>query len=238
MANDDRKGLSWMVVLHQGSGSPRRGTVRFHSLETWLFRRSRLLAHTRVMADFGAAVANCPGVRLRARMRLLPDPRCRSVYEEWATAVDVGGAFRARPAFAIDNAITQFDAAAPERVVFNKAFACGPMDPRGWDSYCKGDKRTVLRPRWVVSNRGRSRFRTDAHGRRAAEGLLQVVARRPRVSQRARVLRRRERLRDGAPLGRRHLPRRPRPELGELRVPGLLRDPRELDTWRRLIETP
>jgi hypothetical protein len=28
VANEDRRGLSWMVVLHQGSGSPRRGTVR------------------------------------------------------------------------------------------------------------------------------------------------------------------------------------------------------------------
>jgi hypothetical protein len=185
VVNDDRKGLSWMTVLHQGSGSPRRGTVRFHSLETWLFRGRRLLAHTRVMADFGAAVPNCPGAALRARMRLLPDPRCRSVYEEWSTALNVGGVFRARPTFAIDNAITQFDPVAPERIVFNKPFACGPHDPAGWRSYCKGDKRTVLHPRWVVRNAGASsRFRTDARGRRARAGLLQVVSRHARVSQR------------------------------------------------------
>jgi hypothetical protein len=98
--------------------------------------------------------------------------------------LDVGGVFRARPAFAIDNAITQFDPESPELVVFNKPFACGPQDPAGWRSYCKGDKRTVLAPRWVVRGRGRSRFRTDAHGRRAAEGLLQVVSRRRQVSQR------------------------------------------------------
>jgi hypothetical protein len=184
VVNDDRKGLSWMVVLHQGSGSPRRGSVRFHSLEIWLFRGGRLLAHTRAMADFGSAVPNCPRARLRQRMRLLPAPGCSRVYEEWATALDVGGALRARPAFAIDNAITQFDPAAPERIVFNKPFACGPLGPAGWDSYCKGDRRTVLRPRWEVSNSGRSRFRTDAHGRRAPTGLLQVVARRARISQR------------------------------------------------------
>ena len=184
VVNDDRKGLSWLMVLHQGSGSPRRGTVRRHSLETWLFRGRRLLAHTRVMADFGGAVANCPGADRRARMRLLPNPACRSVYEEWATALNVGGVFRAAPAFAIDNAITQFDPAAPDRVVFNKPFACGPHDPAGWDSYCKGDKRTVLRPRWRVSGRGASRFRTDARGRRTPTGLLQVVARRARVNQR------------------------------------------------------
>jgi hypothetical protein len=185
VANDDRKGLAWMVVLHQGSGSPRRGTVRHHSLETWLFANSgrRLVAHTRVMADFGQAVPNCPGAELAPSMRLLPHPACRSVYEEWDTALDVGGVLRARPGFGIDNAITQFDPGAPERVVFNKRFACGPHDPAGWDSYCKGDKRAVFHPRWVVRNRGRSRFRTDAYGRRAPSGFLQVVSRRLRVDQ-------------------------------------------------------
>ncbi|MEA2364181.1 MAG: hypothetical protein QOD71_3326 [Thermoleophilaceae bacterium] len=185
VVNDDRKGLAWMVVLHQGSGSPRRGTVRFHSLETWLFARDgrRLAAHTRHMADFGAPVPNCPGAPLAASMRLLPSPSCRSVYEEWDTALDVGGALRGNPGFAIDNAITQFDPASPDRIVFNKGFACGPNDPAGWDSYCKGDKRTVFHPRWVVRNRGRSRFRTDAYGRRAPAGLRQLVSRRLRIDQ-------------------------------------------------------
>ncbi len=185
VVNRDRKGLAWMVVLHQGSGSPRRGTVRFHSLETWLFRRKgrRLAAHTRHMADFGEALPNCPDTELRSSMRLLPSPGCESVYEEWDTAFDVGGVFSGRPGFGIDNAITQFDAANPERVVFNKRFACGPNDPGGWDSYCKGDKRAVLHPQWRLRNRGPSRFRTDAYGRRSDAGLLQVVARRIRVDQ-------------------------------------------------------
>jgi hypothetical protein len=185
VVNRDRKGLAWIVVLHQGSGSPRRGTVRFHSLETWLFRRkgSRLLAHTRHMADFGRALANCSGTRLRSRMRLLPSPACRSVYEEWDTAFDVGGVFSGRPGFGIDNAITQFDAADPERVLFNKRFACGPHDPAGWDSYCKGDKRTLLHPRWRLRNRGPSRFRTNAYGQRAPAGLLQLVSRKIRIDQ-------------------------------------------------------
>jgi len=186
LANEDRKGLAWMIVLHQGSGSPRRGSVRFHSLETWLFRGRgrRLVAHTRHMADFGEAVANCPGVESRESWRLLPVPGCAPVYEEWATAVDIGGVLSARPAFGIHNAITQFDPADPERVVFNKPAACGPGDPAGWDSRCKGDRRTVLHPRWVVRNSGRSRFRTDAYGQRAEQGLLQVISRRIRVDQR------------------------------------------------------
>ena len=186
LANEDRKGLAWMMVLHQGSGSPRRGSVRFHSLETWLFRERarRMLAHTRQMADFGEAVPNCRGVESRSSWRLLPVPGCRPTYEEWATAVNVGGVFRARPAFGIHNAITQFAPADPARVVFNKPRACGLGDPAGWDSRCKGDRRTVLHPRWVVDNDGRSRFRTDAFGTRAARGLLQVVSRRIRVDQR------------------------------------------------------
>ena len=185
VANEDRRGFAWLVVLHQGSASPRRGTVRFHSLETWLFGNGggRLAAHTRTMADFGRAVANCRGARRRGRMRLLSHPSCRSVYEEWATRLDVGGVFGAAPAFAIDNAITQFDPGDPARVVFNKRVACDPHDPAGWDSYCKGDKRTLLRPRWVVRNRGPARFRTDAYGRRAARGLLQMVSKKLRVDQ-------------------------------------------------------
>ena len=185
VANEDRNGHAWMVVLHQGSGSPRRGTVRHHSLEAWLFRNRgrRLVAHTRTMADFGEAVSNCRGARRSATMRLLPSPHCENVYEEWATVVDVGGVFKARPAFGIDNAITQFDPAEPERLVFNKRRACGPHDPAGWDAYCKGDKRALFHPQWVVRNRGRSRFRTDAYGRRAPTGLLQVVARRLEIDQ-------------------------------------------------------
>jgi hypothetical protein len=186
LANEDRKGLAWMMVLHQGSGSPRRGSVRFHSLETWLFRERgrRMLAHTRHMADFGEAVPNCRGVESRSSWRLLPAPGCRPTYEEWATAVNVGGVFRARPAFGIHNAITQYDPADPERIVFNKPSVCGSADPAGWESRCKGDRRTVLHPRWVLDNDGRSRFRTDAFGARAARGLLQVVSRRIRVDQR------------------------------------------------------
>jgi hypothetical protein len=185
VANEDRKGFAWMMVLHQGSGSPKRGTVRFHSLETWLFRERgrRLLARTRQMADFGEAVPNCPGAKPRHAWRLLPTPTCGSGYEEWDTSLDVGGVFSARPGFGIHNPITQFDPADPGRIVLNKPSICGP-DPEGWTSRCKGDRRSVLHPRWFISNTGSTRFRTDVYGRRAPTGLLQIVSRRIRVDQR------------------------------------------------------
>jgi hypothetical protein len=184
VANDDRKGLAWMMVLHQGSGSPKRGTVRFHSLETWLFRKrgGRMLAHTRQMADFGDAVPNCAGANPRGSWRLLPSPACASGYEEWDTSLNVGNVFRARPGFGLHNAITQFDPVDPERIVLNKRSICG-LDPEGWRSGCKGDRRSVLHPRWFIRNTGSTRFRTDAYGRRGQTGLLQVVGR-VRVDQR------------------------------------------------------
>ena len=122
--------------------------------------------------------------------------------------------------------------------MFNKPVACGPHDPAGWHSYCKGDKRTVLRPRWVVRNRGAARAsgRTPAAARAAGRAAPGGVTPRSREPAR-RVLRRRERVRHGAAVRRRDLPRRPGAELGELRVPGLLRDPSEL-AGRRPIGCP
>jgi hypothetical protein len=185
VANDDRKGLAWMIVLHQGSGSPRRGSVRFHSLETRLFRHrgGRLIARTRHMADFGEAVPNCPRATTGGKARLLPHPACGAAYERWDTRLDVGGVLTGAPGFAIDNAITQFDPLDPDAVVFNKPSACGGADPAGWSSRCKGDRRAVLHPRWVVRNRGPARFRTDAYGRRSATGIGQFVSAVVRVDQ-------------------------------------------------------
>jgi hypothetical protein len=185
VANDDRKGLAWMIVLHQGSGSPLRGSVRFHSLETRLFRHRgrRLIARTRHMADFGEAVPNCPRATTGGKARLLPHPACGAAYERWDTRLDVGGVLTGGPGFAIDNAITQFDPLDPDAVVFNKPSACGDADPAGWSSSCKGDRRAVLHPRWVVRNRGPARFRTDAYGRRSATGIGQFVSAVVRVDQ-------------------------------------------------------
>ena len=93
--------------------------------------------------------------------------------------------------------MTQFDPATP-RLDFNKPAACGPHDPAGWDSWCKGDRRSVLHPRWVVRNKGRSRFRTDAYGHRAGGGPAPVRLAASTREPAAREQRRGERVRDGA----------------------------------------
>ena len=117
------------------------------------------------MADFGEAILQLPGRGARAQHAAAARPGLQVGLRGVGHGARRGRRLRASPGFAIDNAITQFDPANPSAIVFNKPFACGPHDAAGWDSYCKGDKRTVFHPRWVVRNRGRSRFRTDAYGR-------------------------------------------------------------------------
>ena len=185
-ANEDRKGLAWMVILHQGSGSPRRGTVRFHSLETWLFRNHgrRLVAHTRTMADFGEAIPNCPRRETDAQHAPAPEPTMPVGLR------GVGHEPRRRRRVRCRSRVSRSTMRSPSSTppirgerCSTRASPAAPTIRRGWDSYCKGDKRTVFHPRWTASNRGRSRFRTDALGRRSASGLLQVVSRRLRVDQ-------------------------------------------------------
>lgn len=183
----DRHGLGWLVVLHQGSAGPRRAQVRHHSLEVWMVGASTgtLLARTSVMADFGDYVPNCTPAEVQrlgpafaprnphaVAQRAIPAPQCESVYEQWVTQLDVGGFFGGRPGFDIDNAITQVDPLDPNRVLFNKRAACGPFDPAGWDSYCKGDKRNVVAPGWWLRPGSPGWFRTDVYGRRDPNGAL------------------------------------------------------------------
>jgi hypothetical protein len=183
----DRHGLGWLVVLHQGSASPRRAAVRHHSLQVWMVDAAtgRLLAQASTMADFGDYVPNCTPAEI-ARLgsafapanphavakRAIPAPQCESVYEQWVTQLDIGGFFGGRPGFDIDNAITQVDPLEPTRVIFNKRFACGPHDPAGWDSYCKGDKRSVIAPGWWLRPGSPGWFRTDVYGRRDPAGPI------------------------------------------------------------------
>jgi hypothetical protein len=184
-SNNDGRGRAWLMVLHQGSAGPRRAEVRHHSLEIWLFRNSdgALLANVSLMADFGDYIPNCTPAEQAAlggvfaptssgfAARFIPAPQCESVYERWVASIDVGGVFGGTPAFDIDNAITQVDPLNLRTVIPNKRAACGPFAADGWDSYCKGDKRSVIHPGWWLRN-GPGNFTTDAYGRRVSGGPL------------------------------------------------------------------
>ena len=186
VANDDRKGLAWMMVLHQGSGSPKRGTVRFHSLETWLFRRrdGRMLAHTRQMADFGDAVPNCPGANPRGAWRLLPGARLprrlRGVEHHPRRGRRVRRAPRLRHPQR-DHAVRPGE---PRRGDLQQGHRSAEPTRRGGGRAARATAAACCIRAGTSHNHGSSRFRTDAYGRRAGAGLLQVVSSRVRVDQR------------------------------------------------------
>lgn len=190
LVNNDGRGKAWMIVLHQGSGSPRRAAVQRHSLQVWMFRRSDnlLLASTGVMADFGEFVGNCQGSGFRQPMRLIPQSGCDGIYESWNVVMDVGGAFKSTAAFDIDNATTAVEPANLELIRPNLPAACGPYAWDGWDSYCKGDKRSILHPQWVLRNTGpEDEFCTTREGARIAcetpDAVRQFVRRGIRIDE-------------------------------------------------------
>lgn len=173
VVNDDRRGKAWMALLHQGTASPRRAAVSHHTLELWMVRRRdrAALAKVHAMADFGAFVPDCDGARPAPAARILPTlgPGCARDYESWVTQLSIGGRLRAGGiAFGVDNPTTVIDRADPARLVFNGAEVCGRADPAGAGSTCKGDRRWLAHPRWLIANRGPAVFYTDPHGRRAS----------------------------------------------------------------------
>ena len=126
VVNDDGHGKAWMIVLHQGTGSPKRAAQAHHSLDLWMVRRrdSALLAEVHLMADFGSAVPDCEGSVPPPASRVLPSngPGCSHDYEAWTTQLSVGGRLLAPGiTFGVDNPTTVIDQSrarrrsAPER---------------------------------------------------------------------------------------------------------------------------
>ena len=184
VANEDHKGLAWIIVLHQGSGSPRRGSVRFHWLEP----------------GFSAsAAAEC--WRERARWRTwrcggeLPgggDPRgvapaagagLRPSYEEWATALDLGGVFRAAPPSA--STTRSRSSTLPTRAHgLQQAGGLRRADRRGGNRAARATAAACsTRAGSCATTAPRASAPTPTGGGRIA-GLLQIVSRRIRVDQR------------------------------------------------------
>ena len=120
-------GLAWPIALHQGSGSPRRGSVRFTRSSLAVPRaRPPLRGRDRASGRLGEAVATAAGSRRARSWRLLPVPRLPAVLR----GVGHGARRRGSPPSsprrsASHNAIAQSDPADPERVVVNKRAPAG-----------------------------------------------------------------------------------------------------------------
>ena len=204
-------------------------SVRFHSLETWLFRergrrcwreRARWRTSARRWRTARASRAATPGACC--------PPGCRSAYEEWATALDVGGVLaRARPSASTTRSPSS---TRPIRSAWSSTSAgLRAARPGRLGLALQGRPPDRAPPALVPAQRRPLPLPHRRLRPPRAAGLLQIVSRRIRVDQR--------RERDGVenafimeqPSRRRHLPRRPRlPPAQGLRVPGLLRSAHQL----------
>ena len=151
VVNDDRKGLAWMMVLHQGSGSPRRhGALPLaRGVAVHPGRSPARRAHTRHMADFGAALPQLPRGAASAgacgccpTRAASPSTRSGTPGSTWAVRS------AATPASRSTTRSRSSIQPPPTGSSSTSASRAAPRDPAGWGSYCKGDKRTVLHPRW------------------------------------------------------------------------------------------
>ena len=170
-----------------------------------------MLARTRQMADFGDAVPNCPGAEPARRWRLLPAPGCRPGYEEWDTALDVGRRVRRAARLRHPQRDHPVRPREPRRGDLQQASRSAGSRPGGVGVPLQGRPPQRAAPALVRAQRRplalpHRRLRPPRR-RRPASGRLAPRPRRPA----ARARRRRERVHRRAALGRRHLPRRPRP---------------------------
>jgi hypothetical protein len=181
VTNNDLNGRAWMILLHQGSGSPRRASAQFHTLDWHISDlNGNTLVHVHLMADFGYASPNCnnnvaipgsasgrPFSRHDAARRSLPTVDCvqETPYETWTADIDIGGYFQATPLFDIDNPTTVINPANLEETRFMCEFRSPREDCTGPNTQWTGNKRGVIRPGQLVRNTSGSPWvYTDVYG--------------------------------------------------------------------------
>jgi Cohesin domain/Dockerin type I domain len=188
VANDDRIGHAWMIVLHQGTRGPGRAFTQFHSLDWYITTTSgdKLVAvHT--MTDFGYASPNCSGpgkefadssVALpnsggaypfhsyQSQRRYVPTVDCASTrpYESWNGVTNVANVFTADTLFDVDNPSTVIDPNNPTSIRYMCEFRspnenCASFYGTQWS----GNKRGV-KAFEKVNNSGPVEFYTDPYG--------------------------------------------------------------------------
>lgn len=181
VSNDDLNGRAWMITLHQGTGSPRRALVQFHTLDWHISTTAgKPLVDIHMLADFGYASPNCRTNEAIPRSatgrafsehdeprRFIPTTDCveQTVYEQWNGRVRIGTFFEALPNFDIDNATTAVNLAKLDDIRFMCEFHNRDEDCSSANTRWTGNKRGVIHPGQFVKNTtGSPEIYTDAYG--------------------------------------------------------------------------
>jgi len=189
VVEDDGHGLSYRIVLHQGTGHGRRALVQYHEVQFAVAdaKTGELLADTAALADFGHGEANCPpNTPLQAGTtashqhaaephRSVPTVDCATItpYETWRMAYRIGesaspgsAAFASGLTFEIDDPATIFDPRDPERLVYLCAIRASRQcnEPDGTQTAWKGTRRGLVAPTLMLGSAGPDHFTTDVYG--------------------------------------------------------------------------
>ena len=174
VVNDDRKGLVWMMVLHQGSGSPRRGHGALPLARDLAVPRPRGCSRTRaLMADFGEPVRELPGRPACARAcGCCPTRAASRSTRSGPPRSNVGGVFRGRPG-------------VRDR---QRDHAVRPgATPSGWCSTSRSPAARTTRPAGTRTARATSARSSTRAGACPDRGPLALPHRRPRPARRRRI---------------------------------------------------
>lgn len=112
------------IVMHMGTGGPRRFTMPHHSLEMRVIRGDGVTAFVQGMSDSTNLENICASPRAGGKTVMMLDPACpvNSLYEIWSNALVVQ--YRGRVVFrggvstAVFDPITAFDPANPTRLLY------------------------------------------------------------------------------------------------------------------------
>ncbi len=204
-----------MMVLHQGSGSPRRGHGALPLARDLAVSQPRPPARRAHAADGGLrrGAAQLPGRRARAQHA--PAAPSRAARRSTRSGPPAGRGRRAARPVPASRSTTRSRSSTPPSPSASCSTSASPAAPTTRPAGTPTARATSApsstragpaQPRPLALSHRRLR---PPRAARPAPGGRPAPAHRPV----GRVLRRRERLRDGAAERRRHLPRRPRPEL-------------------------
>ena len=158
-------GLAWMMMLHQGSARPRPGGRAAYTRSRHGSFAARAPAGWRTPGRWPTSATRCRTARCRAGLQHAPSVQARPARSTRSGAPPSAWAECLRQPWLChrqrDHPVRP---RRPRMRDLQQALRLWAKRSGRLGSYCKGDKRHVLHPRWGVRNHGPSRFRTDPRG--------------------------------------------------------------------------